>query len=230
MKFIIMVVSVIASCLVFTGCQSTNRVNREFLRPLHEAKPTSILIVPVNNYSIDVLAPTSVLATLPFYLAERGYYVFPVHTVKTILEGEGYYEAAEVHQAPPQRLAELFGADTILYVTVNEWTAKYLILSTQTEVEFNYRLVAADGAPLWEQELALAYSPQQQNSTGNPLADLIASAITAAVERASPNYLPLTREANSRVFFNRATGIPPGPYSPAYQQYYSKLEAPATQE
>lgn len=230
MKRLFIVLGMVISNLSLSGCQSTSTVDREFLRPLHEAKPGSILIVPVNNYSIDVLAPTSVLATLPFYLAERGYYVFPVHTVKTILEGEGYYEAAEVHQAPPQRLAELFGADTILYVTVNEWTAKYLILSTQTQVEFSYRLVAANGTPLWEQELALAYSPQQQNSTGNPLADLIASAITAAVERASPNYLPLTREANSRVFFNRTRGIPPGPYSPAYQQYYSKLEAPTTQE
>ena len=64
----------------------------------------------------------------------------------------------------------------------------------------------------------------RQNSTGNPFADLIAMAITAAIERAAPNYLPLTRTANAEVFYGLGTALPPGPYSPAYQEYYRQLE------
>lgn len=212
------------------GCQATRDYER--LAPVHELQPRSVLVVPVNNETIDVQAPTSVLATLPVALGELGYYVYPVNTVKMLLEGEGYYEAAEVHNAPPESLAQLFAADTILYVTIHEWTAQYMVLATTTVVDFEYRLVAADGTQLWHARKELEYTPQS-NSSGNPIADLIASAITAAIERSAPNYLPLTRMANGQVFHNVEAGLPPGPYSPAYTQYYKEVSAataPATPE
>ena len=39
----------------------------------------------------------------------------------------------------------------------------------------------------------MVYSPQS-SSSGNPIADLIAQAIMAAVEKGAPNYMPLTIE------------------------------------
>lgn len=196
--------------LFIMGCSHTpQNATHEALRA---ADLHSILIVPVNNNTIDVMAPTSVLATLPFVLAEKGYYTFPVYTVKTLLDAEGYYEGAEVHAAPPEALASLFGADSILYVTVHEWEARYAILSTTTDVDFEYRLVAATGATLWEARKRLLYSPESQNRSGNVFADVIAMALTAAIERAAPNYLPLTRQAHNEVFNGQLNGLPPGPY------------------
>lgn len=225
MKKLLSTVAVLAVVLV-SGCAT--QPDMSYLEPLHEAKLHSILIVPVNNNTIDVQAPTSVLATLPFSLAEKGYYTFPVNTVKTILEAEGYYEPAEVHASAPENLAALFGADSILYVTIHEWTSEYLLLATTTRVDFEYRLVGADGQLLWQSRKELAYSPQQQNSSGNPIADLLVMAITAAVERAAPNYLPLTRTANFQVFNGQGTALPPGPHSPAYQSYYQQQEQAAS--
>lgn len=210
--------------IVLSGCAT---VDPDRLNAFHTANPSSILIVPVVNDSTDVMAPTSVLATLPFSLAEHGYYTFPVNTVKTVLEAEGYYEPAEVHAAPPESLAELFGADAILYVAINEWTSKYMLFSTTTEVDFDYRIVSADGSELWKANKRLAYTPQN-NSSGNPLADLIASAITAAIERASPNYLPLTRRANNEVFYGPNVGLPPGPHNPSHKEYYKALDSSDT--
>ncbi|MAD52835.1 DUF799 domain-containing protein [Idiomarina sp. UBA3162] len=216
--------AVISTVVVVTlaGCAAPGPDNA-FLQPLHEEKPRSILVVPVNNETIDVQAPTSVLATLPMVLGERGYYVFPVNTVKTLLENEGYYEPAEVHAAPPESLATMFGADTVLYVTIHEWTSQYMLLTTTTTVDFEYRLVNADGAELWQARKQLSYNPNNQNSTGNPLADLISMAVTAAIERAAPNYLPLTRTANFQTFYNQQRGLPPGPYSPVYDEYYKQV-------
>lgn len=214
-------------CLVFfmvalaTGCATTGDTNR--LDAFHNAAPKSILVVPPVNMSTDVQSTTSLLATLPFYLAEKGFYVFPVNTVKTLLEYEGYYEPAEIHAAPPEQLANLFKADSILYVTIHEWTSKYMLLTTTTEVDFEYRIVNADGAELWTARQRMTYTPDN-NSTGNPLADLIVMAVTAAAERAAPNYLPLTRQANAAVFYG-VNGLPPGPYSLTHDQYYKRVNA-----
>jgi len=211
--------------LSMVGCATVEREDNR-LNDFHAAQPRSLLVVPVVNNSVDVQAPTSVLATLPFRLGEKGYYVYPVNTVKTLLEFEGFYEPAEVHAQPPEQLAELFKADAILYVTIHEWTSRYVLISTTTEVDFEYRIVNADGAELWSARKMLRYSPQSNNSSGSPLADLIASAVSAAIERAAPNYLPLTRQAHDEVFNGRNVGLPPGPYSPAYEEYYKKLNSP----
>ena len=202
-----------------TGCATPGNPNR--LNAFHDAAPRSVLVVPPVNKTTDVQGTTSVLATLPFYLAEKGYYVFPVNTVKTLLEYEGYYEPAEAHAAAPEQLANLFKADSILYVTIHEWTSRYMLLATTTEVDFEYRIVNADGTELWSARQQMTYTPDS-SSSGNPLVDLIAMAVTAAVERAAPNYLPLTRQENSLAFYG-PNGVPPGPCSPVYDQYYKQL-------
>lgn len=211
--------------LALTGCVASNP-NR--LNAFHDARPNSILVVPPINQTTDVQAETSVLATLPYYLGEKGFYVFPVNTVKTLLELEGYYEAAEAHAAPPEQLASLFHADSVLYVTIHEWTSKYLLLATTTVVDFEYKLVAPDGTLLWHERRKAQYSPNNNNSGG--LGGLIASAINAAVERASPNYIPLTKQVHGQVFAtpdhqDASQGIPVGPYHPGYEAYYQKLNA-----
>lgn len=213
---------VIAVCFAFWGCASTKMVD-DRLDAFHNAQPRSILVVPVVNNSTDVQAPTSVLATLPFRLAEKGYYVYPVNTVKVLLEYEGYYEPALIHNQPPEDLANLFKADSVLYVTIHEWTSRYVLLSTTTEVDFAYRLVNADGAELWAERKSLTYTPDSGSSSGSLMADLLAAAVTAAIERVAPNYLPLTRRAHAEVFDGRSSALPPGPYSPAYETYYQKL-------
>ncbi|WP_245792331.1 DUF799 domain-containing protein [Teredinibacter waterburyi] len=193
-----------------------------------QLRPASILVVPVVNKSVDVEAPTYLLTTLPMVLGNKGYYVFPINTVKTILDHEGFYEPAEIHAQPPESLAAMFGADCILYVTINEWTSQYILLSTTTIVDFSYRIVSKDGHEFWRARKQLTYSPQNSD-TGNGLGNLISAAISAAMERAKPNYLPLTRQANSEVFLLNRTAIPPGPYATNYQEYYSQFEiTPAT--
>lgn len=180
----------------------------------HAAAPRSILVVPTINKSLDVDAPNYVLAALPVPIANKGYYVFPVNTTKYVLEQEGYYEGDRVHQQPTPVLAKLFGADAVLYVSINRWDAKYVLITTTVTVEFDYRLVSKDGTEIWKESKRMQYSPQN-NSTGSPIADLIVMAINAAVTRAAPNYMPLTRQANEQVFILGQNALPDGPYRPA---------------
>lgn len=199
---------------------------KDYLPEFHARKPASILVVPVVNRSVDVEAPLAVLSTLPRLLAEKGYYVFPVNTVKTLLEFEGLYEADEVHAAPVPELAELFGADSILYVTIHEWTTQYILVSAKTIVDLEYTIVSRDGEQLWSARKRLTHSPDAQASSGNVAANLLVAAVGAALERLDPEFMPLAREANEQVFHQGRSALPPGPYAPRYDEYYLALYPP----
>lgn len=212
------VAAAVTALALMTGCATSTPVERD-LSAFRAAAPRSILVVPAVNRSLDVDAPSYLLSALPVPLAERGYYVFPVHTVRTVLEQEGWYEAEQVRQQPTLALAKLFGADAVLYVTINRWDAQYAILSTTVTVDFSYQLVARDGTEIWKADKQMQYSPQAgNNSSSSPLAQLLAAALGAALTRAAPNYMPLTQQANREVFSNPATSIPNGPYRPTEAQ------------
>lgn len=194
---------------MLTGCASP--VKKTDLSAFTAAAPRSILVVPAVNKSLDVDAPNYLLSTLSVPLAEKGFYVFPVHTTKVVLEQEGYYEGEQIHNQPAEALTKLFGADAVLFVTINRWDAQYAVIAATVTVSFDYRLVSKDGSELWRANQQMQYSPQNTN-TGNPLGNLIAAAISAAMTRAAPNYLPLAQMANNQVFILGPTAIPNGPY------------------
>ncbi len=178
--------------------------------------PRSILVVPVINRSVDVTAPDYFLATISRPIGERGYYVFPVNLVKRLLEDDGLADSNLVHQANPQRLGELFGADTILYITIDQWTAQYAVFSTSVQVAFTYSLKSGKtGEEIWKSKESMTYVPQSQSS-GNPIADLIAAAVTAGLTKAAPNYIPLTQQANGNAVIRIHKGLPAGPHHSQY--------------
>lgn len=209
MKKIILRVLMLSLPILFVGCAAP--IVKKDMSAFANAAPRSILVVPTVNKSLDVDAPNYVLSTLPVPLAERGYYVFPVNTTKVVLEQEGFYEGERVHQQAPESLARIFGADSILYVTINKWDAKYVVLATTVTVNFTYRMVSKDGVEIFNETKQLEYTPDNSN-TGNPLANLLVAAINAAITRAAPNYLPLTRQANYQVFYMGPNPLPLGPY------------------
>lgn len=184
--------------------------------------PKTILVVPAVNNTVDVNAPDYYLSTITMPLAERGYYVFPVNLVKKIMENDGLADANMVHEADPKRLGQIFGTDAILYVSINKWDAKYIILSTSVEVNFTYVLKSGrTGETLWTRDVAMAYSPQA--SGGGGLGGLIAQAVVAAIEKADPSYIPLTQKANAMAVNVAHQGLPAGPYDAEYEKDQSKF-------
>jgi len=203
------VLLVLAVALGIGGC-ATKPIEKD-MSAFRAAAPRSILVVPAVNKSLDVDAPNYMLSALSLPLAEKGYYVFPVNTTKVVLQQEGFYEGEQIRQQPTQSLAKLFGADSVLYVTINRWDAQYAVFATSVTVEFDYRLVYKDGTEIWNAQQKLVYTPQN-NSGGSPLATLVAAALTAAMTRAAPNYMPLTRQANNQVLVLGPNALLDGPY------------------
>ena len=200
----------LATVLLLAGCVTTQP--KDYTK-FNAAKPSSILVVPVINRSVEVTASDYFLSTISIPLAENGYYVFPVNLVKRMLEDDGLSDSSLVHNSSVEKVASLFGADSVLYVTINQWDAAYMILSTQVTVDISYIIKSGkSGETLWEHNQKMVYVPQN-NSTGNPFADLIVMAINAAVTKAAPNYVPLARQANNATFAFPGSGIPSGPYA-----------------
>jgi hypothetical protein len=210
----VLLLPLLAVLLLSLGCAAAPP--KKDYTVFRSADPRSILILPVVNNTQNVEAPSLFLSTLPIPVAERGYYVFPVNMVKRVLEDEGLSDPNLVHGADPGRLCNLFGSDAVLYVTIEAWTAQYMVITTQVTVEFDYVMKdGKTGDTIWKEHRRVVYSPQQQ-SGGHPLAALVAAAVQAAVTKASPNYMPLARQANDQVFNAPGIGLPAGPHHAEY--------------
>jgi len=196
------------SVLLLAACASAPK--RYDYAHFRTEAPHSILVVPVTNKSVDVNAPDYFLATIATPLAERGYYVFPVNMVKSVLSDDGLSDANLVHAGDPHRLGELFGADAIMYISIERWDARYAVLSTAVTVELTYTLKSAHtGRELWSNQQHVVYQPQ---ANGGGIAGLLANAIVAAMAKAAPNYMPLAHQANNGAINVKGTGLPAGPY------------------
>ena len=188
---------------LLAGCAS---VGKHDLSAFYAHPPRSIIVVPVVNESPEVTAPVVFITTITVPLAERGYYVFPVYLTELLLRDLGLPEAGLVHQLPSERFFDLFGADAVLFVTIKDWSTKYLLLASSVVVDMEYLLKdTRTGTVLWESKQHVA-----RNSGGsNP----IAMAVSAALNALFTDYLPLARQANIQVFKPPA-GLPAGPYHP----------------
>lgn len=199
--------------LAMSACVATAPVVKDY-SAFREEQPRSILVLPALNNTGAVNAPEFFLSTISQPFAQRGYYVFPANMVKSLLEEEGLADPALLYAAESQRLGRLFGCDTALYLSIDKWESQYVVLATSTNVAFQYELRSCKtGDVVWTDSRQLSYSPQA-NSSGNPLADLIAQAVMAAIEKGAPNYIPLAQQANALAAGTPGQGVPAGPYLP----------------
>ncbi|GGY76874.1 DUF799 domain-containing protein [Pseudoduganella plicata] len=218
MKSILQRVLALATvAIVVTGCATPPQAHNDYTA-FRQADPRSVLVVPVVSRSVDVDAPDYFLSTISQPIAERGYYVFPVNLIKRVMEDDGLGDANLVHASATPKLAELFGADAVLYVVIERWDSKYAVISTTTTVELSYSLRnGKTGDELWKHSETMAYDPAGgQNG-------LLAKAIVAAFEKAKPNYIPLAKSVNGISVARAGRGLPAGPYDAKYktdQQQY----------
>ena len=178
----------LCSAMLLAGCASGPR---QFA--FDEPELRSILVVPVINETNSVEADTLMHATATTPLANMGYYAFPVDTVKFVLESESLYEPERVRELGPVKLAEMFHADSVLFIKVTYWDAQYIVLNTKTKVTAEYELFKADGTSLWKDTVTFVKDSSSQNAS---LLGLMVDAAVAAINRAAPDFRPLAKSAN----------------------------------
>lgn len=156
--FLILVLAAAISLL--TGCVTVPPKDYTAFRA-HQ--PKSILVLPPANETVEVLANYSVLTTVTQPLAELGYYVYPVVVVDQFMKANGISVPQEMHAVPLEKLHSTFGADSVLYITVEKYGSKYQVISSNVFVFARAKLVdCRSGTVLWEGSI----QHQQAGSAG----------------------------------------------------------------
>jgi len=195
--------------LILTGCVTSQPYD---YTALENSKPRSIVVIPPLNNSVEVGAPYVFLSTISKPLAEKGYYVFPVSVIDNFLKQNGLPTPAEMNTIPLNKIREHIGADSVLYVSIEEWGQSYQLISSVTVVKAHLRLVdTKTGELLWN---STAFAQKSSgDGGGGPLGALI-GAIVEQIASSIVDHTPvLARQANSSAVFNNVNGLLNGPYA-----------------
>jgi len=178
MKKLIAACGVLAA-LLLTGCAPHKPYDYSAFRA---SKPASILVLPADNRAPDINASHSVTSLVTQPLAEAGYYVFPVAVVEETFQQNGLTSGHEIQVVSPQRLHDIFHADSALYISITDYGSSYLVVDSVTTVTASARLVdLRSGKELW-QGTASANDSEGGNN-GN--AGIIGMLVSAAVKQIS---------------------------------------------
>jgi hypothetical protein len=199
------------------ACSST--VNTQDYTNYRKCKPSSILVLPPVNKSPDVKATYGMLSTVTRPLAEAGYYVFPVALVDQTFKENGLSQPAEMHGAPLDKLREIFGADAVLYITIERYGSSYKVITSDTVVTASARLVDGKTGDLLWTGTATASSAETDNNSNLGLAGLLVKAIVKqVVSTAVDQGHDISRITSARLLTPKPNGLLHGPRSPMYEK------------
>lgn len=203
--------------LMLAGCATQPGYDYSAFR---ESRPRSILVLPPLNDSPDVNATYSMYAQTTLPLAESGYYVLPVTLVDEAFRQNGLTAPADIQQVPLKKLREIFGADAALYIKVTHYGTKYMIISSETRVSAEGKLVdLRSGATLWEGTATASSEEGNNNSGGGVVGLLVKAVITQIADTLSNRGHPIAGITADRLLSaGRPNGILYGPRSPKYQK------------
>lgn len=174
-------------------------------------KPKSILVIPPTSDSTDINSTYTFLSTISKPLAERGYYVFPVAVIDTLMKENGLPTPGEMNNVPLEKIQAVTGADAVMYVNINQWGQKFQLISSVTIIDSDVRLVDAHtGTLLWDAKIQ---AQQGSSDGGGGIAGAIIGAIAEQIASAIVDKTyGLSAQTNTLIVNNKTNGIPQGPY------------------
>lgn len=213
MKKIILLLG-LAFTLILTGCAGPQPYNYAAFK---QSKPASILVLTPTNQSPDVDAPYSLVSQVAYPLAEAGYYVLPVAVVAETFKQNGLTNGNDIQAVSPKKLYEIFGADAVLYLNIEEYGSSYMVVSSETRVTAAAKLVdLRSGQLLWSGRATA--SSNEQNSGNNGLIGMLVNAVvTQIMDTVTERDHSIAGIASVRLLSaGQSNGILYGPRSPHY--------------
>lgn len=213
MKHLLIVCGLVMTWLLI-GCAQPTKVD---YTAFNQSKPKSILVLLPQNSSPEVQASHGLLSQATFPLAEAGYYVFPVAVVEETFKQNGMTNAGDIQAVPPTKLREIFGNDAVLYLNISEYGTSYQVISSDTRVTADAKLVdARTGILLWSGS-ATASSAENNSSSNSIIGALVSAVINQIVDTMTDKSYAIAGVASVRLLSaGKPNGILYGPRSPKY--------------
>ncbi|HSG88738.1 MAG TPA: GNA1162 family protein [Pseudomonadales bacterium] len=193
--------------LLFAGCASTPMLSKQDAFPAMygSERPVSILVLPAINRSTAADAGSLLDVTVAEPFANHGYYVMPLPITSDLFERDGIVDGDQLLGIPGEVFRDSFGADAVMYITIENWETNYIVVAGNVTVGMSYVLKSTTSEEiLWSYKGRVVVDTS--GSSGNILADMVATAITTA----TADYVPVAIQ----VHLVALTAMPFGGYHP----------------
>jgi len=183
-------------------------------------RPASLLVLPPVNESPDIKATYGVLAQATLPLAEAGYYVLPVSLVDETFRQNGLTTPSDIHAVSANKLREIFGADAAVYLKVTSYGTSYSVISSDTVVRVEGRIVdLRTGQLLWQGSASASSRENEGSNQGGLVGLLVKAVVTQVLNTATDASYKYAGMANQRLLgAPQKNGVLFGPRSPNYQK------------
>lgn len=201
-------VILISSC----GTTQTSKQTRgTSYAKLYENHPTSILIMPPINKTVNVEAKEYFYTSMAMPLAEKGYYVISPFIAMEFLKNESAYDSEMFVEGNLSAFKEVFGADAVLFTTIEEWSKSTLANQITVKIEYDLKSTTTNET-LFHKKGSLTLDLSVQSSSGGlgSLVSLVASAINTALT----DKVIAARMCNNYVLKD----LPEGKYAPLFEK------------
>ncbi|MFQ3198927.1 MAG: hypothetical protein ACI8R9_001586 [Paraglaciecola sp.] len=188
--------------LQMVGCTAPTFLTKGEAYPkMYQEGTNAIVVVPAVNRSTAADAPQLYSTTIAQPLAEAGYYVLPIPMVEMMLAYEGVSEGEQLRNVDVTKFKTMFGADSVLFVTINQWDTNYYITGGNVTVGADFELISTTSKQiLWTYRNVVVINTS--GNSGNLLADIITTAITTAMV----DYVPVAHQVNQSVIATLPVG------------------------
>lgn len=177
--------------LLLSGCAPSTTKGNAYPEMYNE-KPVAILVVPAINHTTAADAPILYESTINEPLSNAGFYVLPIEVTDRFLRNEGLSDGEALKDIPPQKFAEPFGADAVLYVTIDKWDTNYYVLGGNVTVGAEFKMKSCKtGETLWSYKDEIPV-----NTSGNSSGGLLVAIIATAIATGMQDYVPVARNVN----------------------------------
>jgi len=221
MKKISLIIVTLFIFFMLIGCSITPKKPYNY-KPFLQKMPTSILVLPPINHSLEVNAPYMYISTVTRPIAEKGYYVYPVAVIDALMRENGVTTPENMHQIPLKKLKEIIDPDAVLYLTIKEWGTQYKLIDSQTIINISAKLVDTEsGTTIWQSTKRMVKSSSENR---NGIAEML---VAALINQVMSNFLDpsidVARILNKNMYYNSYNGLLVGKLHPLHEEKIKEI-------
>jgi hypothetical protein len=185
------------------GCASFISKEEAFPK-MYQAKPISIIVVPAVNNTTAAEAPEYYSTTIAEPLTRMGYYVLPIEVTNRLIQEQGIVDGAQLANVDTALFRTMYGADAVLFVSINQWDTSYYVIGGNVTVGIAYELISTTSKEvLWQYADTIVVDTGGDSGGG-----IIGAIISTAINTAFTDYVPLAKQVN----YTALSTIPFGAY------------------